>query len=225
MNIYAGDNNDYVISCRPAQGQAYGASGQYNQHAINTDQTAGTAMVSIPLTNAIGGTPSVWECPALGAGSVSLNTSTSPEQWQIGYQYLGGIATWYNPYANFIPSASPVKLSTSKPEYTIAADPVLYIPGAGWQGEITGKIIHQRGGTVFPDGGNQATIGGSVQWHKFEDLYLYTTYDYGNSSSGRFFYFYQDPSYLGAMGSPPYAANLSNLRATPNPTGSGNPPY
>jgi prepilin-type N-terminal cleavage/methylation domain-containing protein len=228
MIIYAGDNNDYVISARPANGQAITTPGPYNQHAINSNDAVATVTVNISLTNAIAGAPSVWECPSLGVGSVSLNTGTSPPQWEIGYQYLGGIAWWYNPYADYIPSASPVKISTSKPEYTLAADPVVYVPGStggGWAGEITDKIPHQRNGAMFPDGGNSANISGSVQWHRFETLYLFNTYDYGNSSSGRLFYFYQDPNFLGTMGTPPYVSNIPNLRATPNPTGSGNPPY
>jgi prepilin-type N-terminal cleavage/methylation domain-containing protein len=220
MVIYAGDNKDYVVSCRPLSGATPTTPGKYNQHAINTSDAVATATVNIPLTNGISGVPSVWGCPELGPGSISYNSgnNSSTPQWQIGYQYLGGVAWWYNPYANEIPSASPVKISTSKPQYTIAADPVEYVPTERWQGEITFKIVHQRPHTDFPDGGNQATISCSVQWHRFEDLYFYNTYDYGNTSSGRYFYFYQDPSYLGVMGTQPYASRLAQLRAKPNPS-------
>jgi prepilin-type N-terminal cleavage/methylation domain-containing protein len=215
--IYAGDNQDYVISCRPL------SNNQFNQHAINQADAVATATVNIPLTNGLAASPCVWECPELGPGAISYNNNnnSSTPQWQIGYQYLGGVAWWYNPETGGteIPSASPVKISTSKPEYTLAADPVEYVPTEGWQGEITFKIPHQRSHAQFPDGGNQASISGSVQWHKFEDLYFYNTYEYsGNDSSDRYFYFYQDPSYLGTMGTQPYASHLSLLRAKPNPS-------
>lgn len=219
--IYAGDNQDYVISCRPVNGQPVTTMGMYNQHAINQADAVATSTVNIPMTNGLAASPCVWECPELGPGAISLNTGTTPNQWQIGYQYLGGVAWWYNPETGGteIPSASPVKISTSKPEYTLAADPVVYIPTEGWQGEITFKIPHQRSHTQFPDGGNQASISGSVQWHKFEDLYFYNTYEYsGNDSNDRYFYFYQDPSYLGTMGTQPYASHLSALRAKPSPS-------
>ena len=216
--IYAGDNKDYVISCRPTSGQPVTTPGKYNQHAINQADADATSTINISLTNGLAAAPNVWECPELGPGAISLNTGTSPNQWQIGYQYLGGIAWWYNPYANLIPSASPVKMTTSQPQYTLAADPVVYVPGAGWQGEITFKIPHQRPHTQFPDGGNQASLNGSVIWHRFEDLYFYNTYDYTASSTGRYFYFYQDPSSLGTMGMFPNSAHLASLRAKPNPS-------
>ncbi|HTR43916.1 MAG TPA: prepilin-type N-terminal cleavage/methylation domain-containing protein [Pseudomonadales bacterium] len=219
MIIYAGDNRDYVVSCRPLSGATETTPGKYNQHAVNQADAIATATVNISLTNGLAGSPCVWTCPELGQGAISYNPSATPTpQWQIGYQYLGGVSWWYNPYASEIKSASPVKTSSSKPAYAIAADPVVYVPGAGWQGEITGKIPHQRPHTQFPDGGNTATISGSVQWHRFEDLYFYNTYDYTVSSSGRFFYFYQDPSCLGVMGTQPNASHLAALRAKPNPS-------
>ncbi len=223
MITYAGDNNDTVISARPADGQAYGTSGPYNQHAINSNDAVATETVNIMMTNTL--TPSVWECPEEGVGTVSLNNGTTPPQWEIGYQYLGGIAYWENPLDGMNPttSASPVKISTSKPEWTLAAENICGVPtGVGnqvsWVQGALGKVPHQRTGANFPDGGSQLAISGSVQWVKFENLYQFTTYDDSFSTSGRFFYFYQDPSYLGTFGQPPYASELSQIRAVPNPT-------
>ena len=214
MMVYAGDNNDYVISARPADGQAPGAVGHYNQHAINDPQAQEGSTVDLVLTN-LG--QSIWECPEI-SGAVTLNTTTSPYQWQIGYEYLGGIASWYNPLGGPITSASPVKISTSKPEWTLAAENICYIPpsagGTGWGDGSQNKIVHQRPHTQFPDGGNSVAIAGYVQWEKFENMYQFNTY----STSTRDFYFYQDLNYLGALGQAPYGSKVSQLRAIPIPT-------
>jgi len=224
MIVYAGENHDLVISARPVNGQPVTTIGMYNQHAINSNDAVATASVNISLTNAIGGTPSVWECPSEGVGTVSLNTGTLPPQWEIGYEYLGGVAWWYNPIASGIASASPVKTTTSKPEYTLAAENVCATPtGVGtavsWIQGALQKVPHQRSHASFPDGGNQLAISGSVQWQKFENLYQFNTYDDADTTSGRFFYFYQDLAYIGVLGNAPYASQLSTfLRAKANPT-------
>jgi prepilin-type N-terminal cleavage/methylation domain-containing protein len=223
MIIYAGDNKDVLISCRPVDGQPVTTIGMYNQHAINYTDAVATASINIPLTNAIGGAPSVWQCPSEGPGTVSLNTGTTPNQWEIGYEYLGGVAWWYNPIASGIASASPVKTTTSKPEYTLAAENICAVPtgiggGVSWVQGALQKVPHQRPHAAFPDGGSQLAISGSVQWQKFENLYQFNTYDDADTTSGRFFYFYQDLSYLGVLGSPPYGSQLSTIRAKANPT-------
>jgi prepilin-type N-terminal cleavage/methylation domain-containing protein len=216
MIIYAGDNNDFVISARPVNNASASNPGQYNQHAINDPDAQEGATVNL-LVSGVGSTngESIWECPET-PGCVFYNSGTSSDtpQWQIGYEYLGGIYWWYNPIASGIHSASPVKLSTSKPEWTLAAENICYIPGTGWGQGSQNRIPHQRPHSTHPDGGNQLAIAGNVQWQKFENLYQYNTY----STSTRDFYFYQDPSYLGALGLPPYFAQLSQLRAVPFPT-------
>lgn len=213
MNVYAGDNSDYVISARAVNGSpptGPTTPGAYNQHAINDPATQQAATVGLMVTT--NNVQSVWECPEI-AGVVSLNTTTTPPQWQIGYEYLGGIYWWYNPIASGIASASPIKISTSQPEWTLAAENICYIPGSGWGDGPQNKVVHQRAHAQFPDGGNQLAISGSVQWQKFENLYEYNTY----SQSTRMFYFYQDPNYIGVLGQSPYLSQLGTLRAVPNP--------
>jgi prepilin-type N-terminal cleavage/methylation domain-containing protein len=212
MIVYAGDNNDYVISARSIDGTgSMSVKDPYNQHAINNPQAqeGTTVNLDINATN----TPSGWECPGLGVGSVALNATTTPEQWQIGYQYFGGIYWWYNPLVSGIQSASPIKISTSKPLWTLAADLICNVQGEpnpwGYEGGVN-KVPHQRPGTILPDGGNQLAIEGSVQWVKFEQMMDLTSYP---STPTRTFYFYQDPNYLGALGQAPYAAQLKLLMA------------
>ena len=219
--VYAGDNNEYVISARSVDGTGSASvMDPYNQHAVNDPQAqqGTTVNLTVNITNG----PTVWSCPEILPHAVSYNTTTTPPQWQIGYEYLGGIYWWYNTItgtsaSSGIPSCSPVRMVTSKPLWTLAADPVVYVPTVGWNGEGNGKVPHQRPGTNHPDGGNQLTIDGSVRWVKWEHLMMINTYNDTQTSSGRFFYFYQDPNYLGKLTQLPYSVQLKTLYPTPNP--------
>jgi prepilin-type N-terminal cleavage/methylation domain-containing protein len=221
MIIYAGDNNDYVISARASKTSANPPTGpnnpgMYNQHAINDPQAQEGATVNLvmSMTGSTNG-ESIWECPET-PGIVTYNTGTDDgvPQWQIGYEYLGGIYWWYNPIASGIHSASPVKISTSKPEWTLAAENICYVPGTGWQQGPQNRVPHQRPHATYPDGGNELAIAGYVQWQKFENMYQFNTY----STSTRDFYFYQDLNYINVLGLPPYVTQLGLLRAVPTPT-------
>jgi hypothetical protein len=130
-------------------------------------------------------------------------------QWQIGYQYFGGIYWWYNPYyTSGTRSASPIKLSNSKPTWALAADLICKYknpPLNPWGGSTRGFVAHQRSGAQFPDGGNHLTVDGSVNWIKWENTLYITTfwpniYDY---------FFYQ--SDLGGI-LPAFAPLLSPTR-------------
>jgi prepilin-type N-terminal cleavage/methylation domain-containing protein len=204
MTIYAGDNNDYVVSARVANGPdvttgAGSASTKdtYNQHAVNAPQSAllKTVYLDPTQTNAA----SVWACPSLGVGCVTYNSTTAPPQWNIGYQYFGGIYWWYNiatgtSISSGIASASPTRLGNAKPSWVLAADLVCKNPsvtsGNPWA-DVTSpinRVAHQRPGTQHPDGGNELFVDGSVHWYKWENMLQITTFD----TSTRLFYFYQD---------------------------------
>jgi prepilin-type N-terminal cleavage/methylation domain-containing protein len=194
MTIYAGDNNDKVVEARSATGTASATvKGKYNQHAINSPQAALSKDVYLDPTQT--NTASVWACPSLGTGSVSYNGTTTPPQWNVGYQYMGGIYWWYNlANSSGLASASPTKLSNSKPSWVLAADLVCKdnTVAAGqnpWASASGVKLVaHKRSGANYPDGANHLMVDGSVTWIKWERLLQINTFD----TSSRLFYFYQD---------------------------------
>jgi prepilin-type N-terminal cleavage/methylation domain-containing protein len=205
MTVYAGDNNDYVVYARPAIYPTNNAEEQpFNQHAIDGAQAIVLPKgLSLDTNNfsAATNSPIVWACPDLGMGSVSYTTNTgdSTTQWDIGYQYFGGIAWWYNVvtgtanYADGIVSASPIQLSKAKPSWVLAADLVCKDPtvaaGANPWADTSGvnKVAHQRVGKQYPDGSNHLTVDGAVNWIKWENLLQITTF----ATTDRRFYFYQ----------------------------------
>jgi hypothetical protein len=109
----------------------------------------------------------------------AYNPNTTPPQWQIGYQYLGGVTAWYNQLGTFR-SLSPVKLASAKPGWALAAEDIMF-NGSTW------SRVHRRPGTDHPDGGNHLRADGSVDWVRMEDLYQITTYD----TAGHRWYFHQ----------------------------------
>ena len=173
LNIYAGDNDERIFTPRHA-------GNNYNLHALNDDSATESKSVNLDPTKT--NTPSIWVCPEENNGLASLNTGTSPYQWQIGYQYLGGVTNWVNLQGTFA-SLSPVQMSTAKPGWVLAAEDVVYLGDESkWQ------QVHIRPNSAFPDGGNQLQVDGSVHWVKAENMYEITTY----STSTRLWYFYQD---------------------------------
>jgi prepilin-type N-terminal cleavage/methylation domain-containing protein len=222
MTIYAGDNNDYVVSARVANGPdvtaGSGSSSSkdtYNQHAVDSPQAALSKSIYLDPTQT--NTASVWACPSLGAASVSYNSTTTPPQWNVGYQYFGGIYYWYNiatgtSLSSGITSASPTKLSNSRPSWVLAADLVCKNPtvtgGENPWADVTSPlklVAHQRPHAQFPDGANHVTVDGSVNWIKWESLLQLTTFD----TTDRLFYFYQQD--LGQIN----PANLQYLKVQP----------
>ncbi len=203
MAVYAGDNNDFVVSARVANGPdlAAGAGSAatkdtYDQHAV--DSTQATLSKEVQLDPTQTNSASIWACPGLGAGSVVYNSTTTPPQWNLGYQYMGGIYWWYNlatgtSVSSGIASASPTKLSNAKPSWVLAADLVCKNPsitsGNPWA-DVTSPlklVAHQRPNALHPDGANHLTVDDSVNWIKWENLLQITTFD----TTTRLFYFYQ----------------------------------
>ena len=174
LNIYASDNNDKLFNPR----QVGGTPVRYNLHALNDDTATQSKAVGLDPTQT--NSPSIWVCPELSNGLASYNPSTTPPQWQIGYQYLGGVTLWNNLQGTF-PSLSPQKLSTAKGSWVLASEDIVY-NGTTWSAN------HRRRGANFPDGGNELLADGSVSWVKVERMYEITTYD----TAAHLWYFYQE---------------------------------
>ena len=192
MTTYAGDNNDYVIEARSKNGTGSASTKDpYNQHAINQPQASLSKEINLDPTQT--NSASIWACPSLGIGSVLYNGTTSPPQWNVGYQYFGGIYWWYNvANSSGLASASPTKLSRAKPTWVLAADLVCKdntATGNPWASASgVNRVAHQRPGAQYPDGANHLAVDDSVNWIKWQNLLQITTFDTGS----RLFYFYQD---------------------------------
>jgi prepilin-type N-terminal cleavage/methylation domain-containing protein len=182
MNIYAGDNGDKVVEAR----HQTGSSAAYVQLALNPPDAGAAASVNLVVsTNSF----SIWTCPNR-PGFPTYDTTYN--QWNIGYQYFGGITTWVNPLGTFA-SLSPVKLSKSKPHWVLAADAVVETDFGWGQPDPTHTGVYDnlpphKGKGAFPVGGNQVFVDGSAQWIKSEKMRFLTTWD----TTNRKCYFYQD---------------------------------
>ena len=188
ITIYAGDNSERIFSPR----QVGGTPTRYNLHALNDDSATASKAVNLDPTRT--NVPSMWVCPQVNNGFANYNSGTTPPQWQIGFQYLGGVTLWYNSEGTFA-SLSPVKLSTARPGWVLAAEDVIN-DGSTW------SRVHRRQRAAFPDGGNHLHADGSVSWVKIEKMYRITTYDLADHK----WYFYQDD-----LSSIP-TSSLANLR-------------
>lgn len=171
LTIYAGDNNEVLFSPRHA-------SQNYNLHALNDDTATESKSVGLDPTQT--NTTSIWVCPEVNNGLASYNSAPTPPQWQIGYQYLGGVTNWVNAAGTFR-SLSPVKLANARPSWALAAEDIVN-DGTTWSTQ------HKRAGTSHPDGGNELLSDGSASWIKIEQMYRITTYD----TAAHKWYFYQD---------------------------------
>jgi prepilin-type N-terminal cleavage/methylation domain-containing protein len=189
LNVYAANYNEVLLSARPV------GNGN-NQHALNADSATATREVNLDVT--LTNLPSIWACPTQNKGVVSYNDSVTPPQWNIGYQYFGGVRLWIN-HAGQFESLSPVKLSTAKPGWVMAADVVSKVNGS-WDGQP-----HTAPGTRYPEASNHLLVDGSVSYIKARQLYEIT--GWGNLSY--YWYFFQDD-----LSTIP-AAQLVSLKFTP----------
>jgi type II secretory pathway pseudopilin PulG len=211
MTIYAGDFNDFVIQARPLPPG-------FNQIALNVQDASGMKQVNLTVSsNGV----SIWNCPGRPNATLpffdpSPGGSGTP-QWDIGYQYFGGITTWLNDLnPGGIPSLSPVKLGKSRSHWCLAADvtftdgiwgdnPGINTPLAQLYASLP---AHRKGRSLRPPGGNEVFCDGSAQWIKIEQMHMLTTWQVGG---GRNLYFYQDTQdfpatlalHLGGLAPPP----------------------
>ena len=208
MTMYAGDNGDRVVQARPQSSEVPG-SPAWVQLALNLPDASAASMVGL---NVQSNRLSIWTCPTR---PTLPNYDATYAQWNIGYQYFGGITTWVNPiYPGGTPSFSPVKLGMSKSWWCLAADAVVEVE-TGWGGTTStdpdlyvNLPPHRNGGSMFPAGANEVFADGSAQWFKTAQLRFFTTW----STSTRKCYFYQSSQDFPGPGQP--GANLlSQLNA------------
>jgi prepilin-type N-terminal cleavage/methylation domain-containing protein len=183
--MYSGDNSDQPMQAR-LDGTITNATVQV---CLNPPDAAASQMVGlIVLSNA----PSVWSCPDRPGFPIYTNSPVS--QWVLGYQYFGGCTTWYNPaYPSGTPSHSPVKMSTAKPYWTLAADAIMRLDGA-WgtkdpEIDPTGTMPPHRVTGKYAAGGNQLCCDGSVHWRKYDQMFFFTTWRLDGTRDA---FFYQE---------------------------------
>jgi prepilin-type N-terminal cleavage/methylation domain-containing protein len=177
MAMYAAENQDYVVSARVS-------GDQYVQIALNPPEAAGAATVGLTVQ-----TNNVWSC----ANRPGFPTyEASYPQYNIGFQYFGGIKRWRND-AYTGDSRSPVKTSTSLPHWVLAADATVRVNGewGGLDREVAYANIppHKAAVGKNPAGGNHLLIDGSAGWEKMEKMHFLHSWTSGSSRAG---YFYQD---------------------------------
>jgi prepilin-type N-terminal cleavage/methylation domain-containing protein len=211
--MYAGDNNDVFIPV------AYNTGwGQNDPVEMSSNMLAAAVSVGYNTNNNVNGTSagsigqSVWTCPE----RPTLPAQSAPVVWALGYQYYGGVTTWYwNGHAEA--GASPVKTTTSRAQWMLAADLVLYFqitsgamawgdPQAAADSGYVSLPVHRHGNA--PAGGNELFADGSVSWIRAQQMYNFFTY---TGAGGRYFYFYQ--SDLGSFPIP--LANVYRYPAVP----------
>jgi prepilin-type N-terminal cleavage/methylation domain-containing protein len=180
MTIYAMDNDDKVVLARNIPG-----SSDWVQIALNPPEAAAAATVALTVKS-----NNCWTCP--NRPGFPTYEAEYP-QWNIGYQYFGGMTNWHNSAYNG-PSRSPVKISRSRPVWTLAADCVMKINGV-WGGvdrDIAYANVpqHVAPGSKVPVGGNQLFIDASARWIKAHRMYFLTSWAPGSRDG----YFYQDES-------------------------------
>ena len=188
--LYAGDNNDVLVTAR-SQASAGNPGPAWVQLALNVPDAKGMKSVGLTVQS---NAPPIRTCP----NRPTLPTySAAQGQWDIGYQYFGGITTWVNPvYPGGTPSFSPIKLASSKSWWVLAADAVVKTDGGWSQPPPDGTELplyvnlppHRKATVNFPAGGNEVFCDGSAQWELIDDMRFFTSWN----TTTRFCYFYQD---------------------------------
>jgi prepilin-type N-terminal cleavage/methylation domain-containing protein len=190
--IYANDYDDTLLPCKAGTGSDPNCPINFDKKDGGDKGQAAAIMGLVLKTNVDNSAGSTcWSCP---------NRPQLPfidsmyNQWNLGYQYYGGIKLWVNSaFPSGIPSRSPIKLSRSKPHWMIAADANVKV-GGEWGKPVTGPLANlyanipaHKKGTV-PGGANEVFCDGSAGWVR-EMYFLHTwTSDLNDKQC----FFYQD---------------------------------
>ena len=188
VTMYAGDNQDKVFPCLPFPG----GSG-FHPLALEFSLADTLKSYGLVLKTQASEQNNIWSCPT--RSFLPRQDPADPTQIAIGYQYFGGITKWVNPAGTFLNAPSPVKLSTAKPNWCLAAESnAKFDTGWGQDGATTGfpaRVPHARSGKSHPDGGNILFTDGSARWIKFENMYYLTSWR-TDTTSRRLFAYQED---------------------------------
>jgi prepilin-type N-terminal cleavage/methylation domain-containing protein len=183
MHVYSVDNNDKVICARTS-------GGTFIQNCLNPPEQSAAATVGLIVQS---NAHTVWTCP--NRPGLPLYEAANV-QWVIGYQYFGGITTWSPLNRSPISGLSPIKVSSAKPNFTLAADMTMRVNGK-WGGTepaprtfVYDNVPQHRGKDLVPGGGNHVFMDGSGYFVKFREMFALHSWNWAQREA----YFYQDPN-------------------------------
>jgi prepilin-type N-terminal cleavage/methylation domain-containing protein len=162
--LYAGDYQDYVPSGIPSGGWPTPPTlpGAFVMDALDTNVVSAMNTYMQIITNAT----TVWACPERSDGLPYY--ASSPDQFIVGYSYMGGATVWNNTITSH--PYSPIKLATSKSWWVLSADSIIKISG-NWPVVSPSDPYYAEYGHVPPhmDGGraagaNEVFVDGSAHW-------------------------------------------------------------
>ena len=218
--MYANDFNDIFEAA--ALNSGWNIQNPIQMNAVMVAQAKGLGFNSNSVSRtSISTSPSIWTCPNRPTLPAFTN-STTGGTWALGYQYYGGVATWYmNSFGTTktVTSASPIKSSSSKPVWMLAADLVINLAAApaqmwgdpsqpansGWA-----SLPAHKSSSEMPAGGNELFADGSVSWIDARQMYgVYT-------GPTRYFYFYQDDWGPAGLGTAAQLISAGSINQFPN---------
>ncbi|HEU6448032.1 MAG TPA: DUF1559 domain-containing protein [Verrucomicrobiae bacterium] len=196
--MYAGDYEDYFPSGAYNTGWQDINPFQLSDNLLAAASELGFRTNSIDTTVGYSTGVTAWTCPNRPT-LPAPNQWPNPSTWAIGYGIYCGLTNWYFGATAYHPpiSCSPIKGSTSKPSWCMAADlvinmgtPTPYVwgdPTKQPNDGLTSLPAHRRGG--LPAGGNEVFVDGSARWIKAAIMAnFYSPHGVNN----RHFYWYQD---------------------------------
>jgi len=182
---YATSNKDVYFACRKRQIQiAFSNDSAFD--GIAALRTVGLVereksdvdgmMLNQPID--------LWNCPSR---DYQAQWETSFPQIVVGYQYFGGIEQWRIPGDAIYESRSPIKMSSSRGGWMLAADTTMLIDNVWGGGRPTAygdmpshKATAAEAGGIRPTyrdgapaGGNQLYVDGSVQWMPLRNMVMF----------------------------------------------------